>query len=76
MECFTIRVQSLDLENLKPSKEACREDFVEGLWHDPYECTSHYEALTEKKCAEEAIKYAEKAILELKMHIKQLKKIK
>lgn len=73
---YTIQLVSLDLEHTKPRPNVANTEFTEGVWHDPYECTSWYDAETEKEYARVAIEYAEKAILELKAHIKQLKKIK
>lgn len=76
---YTIQLVSLDpldLEYTKPLQNVTDTEFKEGVWHDPYECTSWYDAATEKECARVAIEHAEKAILELKQHIKQLKKVK
>lgn len=73
---YEIQLVSLDLEHTKPRMETTTLEFTEGVWHDPYECTSWYAAATEKECARVAIERAEKAILELKQHIKQLKKVK
>lgn len=73
---YTIQLVSLDLERTKPRQHLTNAEVTEGVWHDRYECTSWYDAETEKECARVAIEHAEKAILELKAHIKQLKKIK
>lgn len=78
MKYFSIQVVTLDLENTIPRENTIGDDiiFTKGVWHDPYEYTSHYDALTEKECAEVAIGYAKRSILELKDHIRRLKKIK
>lgn len=76
MDYYTISLVSLDLDNTKPNMNSSSGKFTAGVWHDPYECTTWYDAATEKECALAAIEYAEKAIVELKAHIKQLKKIK